>query len=302
MTHYGDIDEIIGDYHKRYFGYGYKNVKYTVLNSNFNENILLEEFEIKYPNNWSIKSGESINAHFSTLDGIVLAVKTIEDYFINLGNNFSDLYLLKIEDLVIKAGNRLQEDLSEIRVELKLIESEDSDFYFKGHAGNFSVRIKINRYKNNNVKSPTKMNDYIFEGFKHSKINVSDVQISTHFNDVLAKYKIENEMGNGIHHGISNVNTLSDISILDGVIITAELTEALLLKLNDVDRDKSKLLIMRNIHFHNLHTEVYKPESLFHINVLQEKIIRSKNMRLMDCEASAYGFNLVYSIAQELGE
>ena len=74
------------------------------------------------------------------------------------------------------------------------------------------------------------------------------------------------------------------------------------MEINNVDRDNSNLLIMRKIHFKRPEKQYNNQSAKFCIDVLKETIVSDRNMRLLDCEANALGFNLLYSVAQEIGE
>ena len=89
MSNYNNIDDIIGDSSARYFGEGYRNVKYDVISKNMELGSVAEIFNIIYPDQWSVKNGQSINSHLSTIDGIILAIKSIEDYFTDLGISYA---------------------------------------------------------------------------------------------------------------------------------------------------------------------------------------------------------------------
>ncbi|MBZ5979425.1 MAG: AvrD family protein [Leuconostoc gelidum] len=302
MSNYKNIDDIIGNSSTRYFGEGYRNVKYDIISKNMELSSVFEMFNITYPDQWSVKNGQSINSHLSTIDGIILAVKSIEDYFIDLGIPYEELAQFKIHDLVIKAGKALKENLDGVAVNFLVKNPESETVSFKGKVGSFSVVVKLRKVSEKFSKTFTKeIHDYIFSEFKKSKICISDIKISEIHNNINAVYKINNEHVGSYFNGISNTVYSGELSVIDGIVIVAELTEALLLEINNVDRDNSNLLIMRKIHFHRPETEDNNQQVKFNIDVLKETIVSDRNMRLLDCEAKALGFNLLYSVAQEIG-
>lgn len=302
MSNYKNIDDIIGNSSTRYFGEGYRNVKYDVISKNMELGSAAEIFNITYPEQWSVKKGQSINSHLSTIDGIILAIKSIEDYFIDLGMSYEELAQFKIHDLVIKAGKVLKEDLDGVVVSLLVTTIDSETVSFKGKVGTFSVVVKVNKITDVVSKKLTEgIHDYIFSEFRNSKIIVSDVAISEKHDNANAEYEISNEHVDGYFNGVSNTIYSGELSIVDGIVIVAELTEALLLEINNVDRDNSNLLIMRKIHFQRPEKKYNNQPAKFCIDVLKETIVSNRNMRLLDCEANALGFDLLYSVAQEIG-
>ncbi|MCT4414011.1 AvrD family protein [Leuconostoc pseudomesenteroides] len=303
MSNYNNIDDIIGDSSARYFGEGYRNVKYDVISKNMELGSVAEIFNIIYPDQWSVKNGQSINSHLSTIDGIILAIKSIEDYFTDLGISYDELAQFKVHDLVIKAGKTLKEDLDDVAVNLLVKTIDNGTWSFKGKVGTFSVVVKVNKMADVISKKSTEgIHDYIFSEFRNSKIIVSDVAITENHNSVNSEYEISNEHVASYFNGVSNTIYSGELSIVDGIVIVAELTEALLLEINNVDRDNSNLLIMRKIHFKRPEKQYNNQSAKFCIDVLKETIVSDRNMRLLDCEANALGFNLLYSVAQEIGE
>lgn len=302
MSNYKNIDDIIGNSSTRYFGEGYRNVKYDVISKKMELGSATEIFNIRYPDQWSVKDGKSINSHLSTIDGIILAIKSIEDYFSDLGISDEELAQFKIHDLVIKAGKTLKEDLNDVVVSLMGKKIDSETLSFKGKIGTFSVVVKVNKVTDGISKNCTEgIHDYIFSEFRNSKILVSDVAITEKHDRVNAEYEIGNEHVDGYFNGVSNTIYSGELSIVDGIVIVAELTEALLLEINNVDRDNSNLLIMRKIHFQRPEKSYINHPAKFCIDVLKETVVSDRNMRLLDCEANALGFNLRYSVAQEIG-
>ncbi|WP_099045107.1 hypothetical protein [Leuconostoc citreum] len=79
------------------------------------------------------------------IHGIILAIKSIEDYFTDLGISYDALAQFKVHDLVIKAGKTLKEDLDDVAVNLLVKTIDNGTWSFKGKVGTFSVVVKVNK-------------------------------------------------------------------------------------------------------------------------------------------------------------
>ncbi|WP_019795593.1 AvrD family protein [Streptococcus sobrinus] len=296
------IESFLGSPEGRYFGSGYKKVRYIQRQEEMTRQSINSVFEIQYPKNWSTKENiKEIVPHFSSLDSVVLAVKVILDYLKKeLEIDEQTINSSLISNLSIKAGKSLVEDLKNVGVHLKRV-SQDS-LAFKGKVASFSVELSLELFENSNKKQEVSQRDYYYTAFKDSEKQVKDIVIDQKFAKIssVADFKYK-EQFTGIESEYILKKSLP--SILDQIIATAELTEVLHSKLDKIPREKSKTLIMRKIKFHRtVPTKTDTIENRLSIEIIKTKVVcvKDKTMRISDMVSTWGNSIFTYSVAQEL--
>ncbi|MDR0300404.1 MAG: hypothetical protein LBI13_10085 [Streptococcaceae bacterium] len=306
-NYFKSIEDILGNANGRYFGTGYKQVRYLQKKKEIDYEGIREFFEIQYPKNWSTKETTTvITPHFSTLDSVVLAVKLVTDFLreqlVVEENTINNALISKIS---VKAGKSLVEDLK--NVEANLILASDSQLLFKGKVASFSVELIIELFDDSKQISVPTGEDYYFSAFESEENEVTDVSIMADLSSVSANADFQYDK---TFSGVESAYLLSNRlpSILDQIIVTAELTEILHARLDNIPREKSKTLIMRKIEFsrtllHEVTSRVPNNKTI-KIEVLKTKMVHlgEKSLRTSDMISKFGNSSFTYSVAQEIPE
>lgn len=302
FENFNDIDELIGSSNERYFGEGYKHVVYKQIQKNMNFKEIKESFAISYPEKWSQKDNvKKIIPHFSTLDSLVLAVVMVRDFLreelVVEDDVINNALISKIN---VKAGNALVEDLEEIQGALTL--ASDDELVFKGKIASFSVSLTIELFDDANQIIIPKADDFYLSGFMKSNAEVKNISISSDYSEIYAKTNVNyDEYFSGIESASIKNKRLP--SILDQIITTAELTEALHSKLDAIPRNRSKTLIMRKVSFERSLVEKSNISKI-DIKIIKTKVVNVKNkkIRMSEMQSVQGSSKIKYSVAQEISK
>lgn len=304
INDFKNIEDVLGNANGRYFGTGYKQVHYLQKEKQISFEGIREIFEIHYPKNWSTKETEmAITPHFSTLDSVVLAVKLVTDFLREqLAVEENTINNALISKLSVKAGNNLVENLKNVEAHLAL--SSDNELLFKGKVASFSVELTIELFDDSKQIIVPNREDYYFSAFETEENEVTDVSILPDLSGVSANADFQYDK---TFSGVESAYLLSHQlpSILDQIIVTAQLTEILHARLDNIPREKSKTLIMRKIEFSR--TLLYDADpnnKTIKIEVLKTKMVhlRGKSLRTSDMISKFGNSTFTYSVAQEISE
>jgi Pseudomonas avirulence D protein (AvrD). len=305
---FSSIDDLIGNSEGRYFGEGYKKVRYTLVKEVITDDVVEAVFSIKYPENWSVKDkNKKIIPHLSSVDSIISTIKLIEDYMLyELKLDESIIRKSIISEFTVKAGRLLYENLENIPASL-IYKDEVCDnankLFFKGKLAQFNITaqvilpISLEEY----YEEPVKLYDYYFEEFKNTKKVLTQVSYSPERDKITGRAKLSYSKNlNGIEAEF--IQKKSILPLVDGIVISAELTEGLLAKLDNTPRENSKTLIMRKIKCIRMNSNATEKINHFKAYITKTQIanVNGKNMRMSDMEAVSDGFKVIYSVAQEL--
>lgn len=302
ITKFDRIEDILGSPDGRYFGNGYTQVKYFQKVKHITFEGIESVFEINYPKSWSTKKNiELIKPLFSSLDSIVLAVKLVSDFLREeLVVEEDTINNALISSLSVKAGNSLVEDLKNVTAKLSL--SSDDKLSFKGRIASFSVELVVDLFDDSKQLKINSGEDYYFSNFKTVDTKLTDISVKTELNSISAttSFSYSDKFS-----GIESAHLLKKRlpSILDHIIVTAELTEVLHSYLDRTPREFSKTLIMRKIKIlRNLSNDSQLSEGNIKVQVLKTKIVplKGKNVRVSDMISKLGESTLIYSVAQEL--
>ena len=302
ITKFDRIEDILGSPDGRYFGNGYTQVKYFQKVKHITFEGIESVFEINYPKSWSTKKNiESIKPHFSSLDSIVLAVKLVSDFLREeLVIEEETINNALISSFSVKAGKSLVEDLKNVTAKLSL--SSDDKLSSKGRIASFSVELVVDLFDDSKQLKINSGEDYYFSNFKTVDTKLTDISVKTELNSISAttSFSYSDKFS-----GIESAHLLKKRlpSILDHIIVTAELTEVLHSYLDRTPREFSKTLIMRKIKIlRNLSNDSQLSEGNIKVQVLKTKIVplKGKNVRVSDMISKLGESTLIYSVAQEL--
>lgn len=134
---YEPLDLLLGPADERYFGSGYREVKYTAVGG-----LLGGRLEgagvVVYPQGWSVGAGRQRRTpHLSSIDAVVLSLILLEKC--SASHELSDLFVASIE---LRAGARPWEKLDAVPLQLD-VESTRATLEVCGLVGNIHVRITL---------------------------------------------------------------------------------------------------------------------------------------------------------------
>jgi len=105
------IDELLGDFRKRYFGDGHRRTVYDLIKcKNGDSHIWSGIGVVEQKGDWSLKSSQINRQHLSTIDGVILSSYALEHYL-------AEHTQIKVENLMlqsfdIKAGSEPVENVN----------------------------------------------------------------------------------------------------------------------------------------------------------------------------------------------
>lgn len=242
-----DVDTLLGDHRTRYFGDGHKRTNYEIV---FDEDKNQFYGEITQLGLWSNKSDKVIQPHLSTLDGLILASLLAEKYLESKNELPENFYLSKF---TIKSGMKPIENLNKVPVVLRKVKLDKDSVEFNIFVSDMKVEIEFQRFavfsRNNNEENIDKK-DYLQNHLKDIHHNIYDVSfletldtadkcsIFCKTNKVISKNKE--------YKGISS-NLFKNYSLLELLIIFSQIAEMLAYHVDDIDRECSETLWMKNV-------------------------------------------------------
>ena len=240
-----DVDTLLGDHRSRYFGDGHKRTNYSI--SEFNENTAYGE--IIQSGLWSNKSDKVIQPHLSTLDGVILSCLFAEKYLELQNMPFENFYLFKFE---IKSGMKPIENLEKIPMNLKNVKFDKRKVTFYVLVLDMKVKIGLENFEfNYQVKKKlNNLSDYLPNHLKDTKHNIYDISfldtldIADRCSIFCKANKVTGE--EKYYKGIAS-NFSASYSILELLIIFSQMAEMLAYHADDVDRECSETLWMKNV-------------------------------------------------------
>lgn len=321
------VDDILGPREQRFFGKGFQKVNHLIkdieiINNDDGKGLVKAKATILYPSNWSKKSDDvELEPHVSTIDAFVLSVQLNEIYLINKFQlNEQQRKKMWIRRIVMKAGSTPQEDLHEFLIHTKHISTKIASeilcgniSIFESQIGTIKVRCEIAHEleeENNNstfFKSTDEVlgpggNRYYGDGYKIPQQIINNVTIDTQNLSVNALIKIENiENENLIQEGIE-AHYRPVFSMVDCIVTIAQMAQALIYKMDNIDRTKSNTLWMRKVIIES--NSPYQPldDFIASTHILGSKLldIKGSYWRTSDMVCECQGIQANYSIAHEL--
>ena len=238
------VDALLGDHRQRYFGDGHKRTLYNVVEI---DDTLFGS--ITHSGTWSSKSQQEVQPHLSTLDGVILASLLAEKYLEGIGELPNHYFLTKFE---IKSGMKPIENLNQIPLVLKSSITENDETVFKITVLDMKVSVTFRK-----IESPEEVvgGEGVFEGFisNHLK-NIQHEIYDISFLDTLDtadKCSIFCKANRGEiqlvdYKGIS-ANFANCYSLLELLIVFSQMAEMLAYHADNIDRDCSQTLWMKNV-------------------------------------------------------
>ncbi|GAB2023003.1 AvrD family protein [Pseudolactococcus yaeyamensis] len=315
-----DVDEILGDKEYRYFGNGYKNVHYDILNLSLEPEKITAFTTIHYPLAWSKKdTPKELVPHLSTIDAAYIGLQLSEVFLITLLDLKNILRnQMFIKTLHLKAKNGVLEDLSKVSCEISysVVTGEPYDKHqFSGQIGNIAfyseielppcpVRPLVKKcYEEVDEILGDSQDRYFGRLYEHTKHYIKNIETDCDKFTSQADIHVENQVFNiDKHYGIDTFH-LSNFqpSVIDCIVAIAQLSQVLIYEMDDLDRKNSQTLWMRNVKIDRKRVteSEYHPSS---IQVEKSKMIkmRQEKWRMVDLEGKFFNYQFRYSLAHIL--
>lgn len=240
------IDELLGNYEKRYFGAGHKRTVYYM------NRFLQKEGERTYSSaeiensngTWSEKAGIEQKPHLSTIDGIVLAVMFAERYMQEyLGE--SEIEKLFLASFEIKAGISPIENLKDIRLSMKVPEVSDCGSTFQIEILGMRIKISFQKREENDAKVRKQNGEagknYFSEHLKYVKHDIRDIV----FDGDNISCNVVRELERSVNFCGVESAFADSLSILEWLVIFSQMGQVLAYHIDSVDRKVTETLWMK---------------------------------------------------------
>lgn len=257
------VDEYLGPAATRFFGVGYRRVRYTMPCVAVRDGRLNTTVGVEYPVDWSRKSANvDLRPHLSTVDALVLTARSAELYLNHaLGMDLARRRTAWLRRVDIKAGAQPYEDgLDALEIEAvhrdTATEPGSRCGYrstFDGRVGNMTVRCEIEHER---PESPVEVSlpeltasaprRLYGDGYQHQGQALRDVRIDVADLRADATVTIDPALpadpsGDGLEAYYQ-----PSLSMVDSFVISLQLGQVLLYELDQLPRSRSNTLWMRH--------------------------------------------------------
>lgn len=294
------IDELLGPAEERFFGSGFRRVCHVVgpsrpLDAGWKR--VEATAEIRYPADWSTKAGGSRQPHLSTLDGMLLAAllsaRVAKAQAVADGR---DVPWLTLKALTIRAGNQPSQELGQVPVSVESLDQEPTVDAISFAAKVAGMKAKVIMASSDGDEDDPAADrampgvDGIGAGYRGNAHCISNV--------CLQADRVTADVG------VSRQGRAISPGLLDAVIALAQVSQALLYQLDDIERSKSETLWMRHVDATVTRPAVLSPRSAWAASAAIEKATRLRlgpqDWRVTQMNASMAGIDFRYSLAHRL--
>ncbi|MFC3932256.1 AvrD family protein [Streptococcus dentapri] len=242
-----DVDTLLGDHRMRYFGDGHKRTDYSII---FKENVHQFYGAISQSGLWSNKSDKIIQPHLSTLDGVILASLLAEKYLEEEKESPENFFLSKF---MIKSGMKPIENLNQVPVALRKKDLNKNKAEFDISVLDMKIKLEFQRFtvfSKTIEKEKIDKKEYLPNHLKDIHHKIYDISFLETLDtadrcSIFCKAnKVINK--NYEYKGISS-NFSKSYSLLELLIIFSQMAEMLAYHADDIDRECSETLWMKNV-------------------------------------------------------
>jgi hypothetical protein len=268
---YERIDDLLGHSAHRYLGDGHRGVDQRVHDirlgvDEFGDHGVRAKASVRYPAGWSVKDNPiELGPHLSTVDAAILAATLGECHLVHaLGLSPEQRRHAWLRSLELRACDQPLLDLDALDVEARVIESRADPLSLCGQVttltcgiGGIRVRLAIEHepvpvrtepgaYATAEELLGDRDTRYYGDGYKRMRRDISDVRITPREGFALGLVTVEEpgdvRLGDGL--GAAYGPALRPV---DGIIVAAQLAQAMLYRLDDLNRGDSNTLWMRHV-------------------------------------------------------
>ncbi|MFD1125033.1 AvrD family protein [Lentilactobacillus raoultii] len=136
-----EIDKLLGDYHQRYFGEGYKKVQHKILRFQRCANGWCGKAKISKVKSWSVKErGMPLEQHLSSIDALIISVlfssKVFKKYHPEI-----ELANVILASFTMKMGNSPVTNLDNIDVSFHNMVEDGNYYTIQGNVENMRIEL-----------------------------------------------------------------------------------------------------------------------------------------------------------------
>ncbi|TFD11649.1 hypothetical protein E3T35_09105 [Cryobacterium sp. TMT1-2-2] len=140
------LDEMLGSADGRYFGSGYRDVRYALAASNLEvgaRTTIHNVGSVRYPDRWSVSAGGTGRVpHLSSVDAIVFPIMALEA--LSHAADREELSSLFVESIELRAGRMAWLDLETVPISMEIDDSEERRT-LTSTVGNIRARVTLKR-------------------------------------------------------------------------------------------------------------------------------------------------------------
>jgi hypothetical protein len=269
MEFYEQITDVLGAPERRYFAEGFRHVSHSLRNVRVGVHDdgrfgIAGTGAVSYPADWSVKEeGGELRPHLSTLDAMVFATEVAECYLAHARLlDAGQRSRAWIRSMKISAANGPQLDLDAFDVTAVVASSAPMPLTLCGYVSVIEVKVGPLKVKLETEHEPGGRSvecgfyahpgellgggaRYYAEGYKAYRRDVENARLCTEdeWGDALAVV----EPRTADHFEGLSTQYGHAMSYIDSLLITAQLTQALLYRIDNLDRSTTNTLWMRRI-------------------------------------------------------
>jgi hypothetical protein len=315
---FGSIDECLGPAERRFFGSGYRRVSRRIHDISVHDGAQARA-TLDYPEDWSRKDEDTeLRPHLSSVDAMVLGLALGEAYLIHAhgldGRQRRRMWPRRVE---LKAGTAPQEELTGFGIEVARTAAVGAGTVcanvsaLRARLGAMKVSCDIEHDGAAEEQAPgfyaaagdllgAAEEECVGAGHHDRRHVVTNVDIDAEGGRFGADVVVEPGNAEGSGMGAAYQPSLT---MVDGLLVMAQLAQALLYEIDVVDRDRSNTMWLRN-----LRMEVAGPRQPLsgpcrawaEINDSKVLTLRGRSWRKVDVAGRLAGISVSGSIAHEL--
>ncbi|MDO6707321.1 AvrD family protein [Photobacterium sp. 1_MG-2023] len=276
---YEDIDQLLGHKETRYFGQGFKQVSYQIIEHQFHP----EQFsfhaivDVAYPSSWSKKGEKGLTPHLSTIDAMWLNCYACEQLLNAFFDMSEEVVLPLFRSVEMKAGQEPEEILSGVSLAVRLLDTvRIKEFYtyrstLQIEVGSMKLQTII---EHGGVKRQTPVlmnaNDETFFPFHYTDQCYRTIDPKNYHEIIQIQFRQDMKHIQGrMNISKSSAHPLCFLSPIEVIISLAQLAQALIYKRDNLNRKDSETLWMRTVLLENF-THYYDMNDCL-VNVWMEK-------------------------------
>lgn len=261
---YGHIDDALGDGRKRYFSNGFRKINHLIKDITLNdvEQSLQGILTVEYPEDWSGKNpAKKLKPHLSVLDAFLVTAQLNEAFLachFGLSNEMREkIWISKIK---MKAGVIPETSLENVKIATQYLNTSPNnnnvnkyESTFISVIGTINVEMVIchdlsddkTTYKVSEVIDEIKK-QYFGTGYKIPIHEITDIEISGLNSSISSNVNATNNESIRTNYGQGKA-FFPSFSWPDCMLISGQLTQALVYTLDKISRDNTNNLWMREI-------------------------------------------------------
>ncbi|TCW47582.1 avirulence D protein (AvrD) [Bacillus thuringiensis] len=319
---YKDIDDILGNREQRFFGTGFKKVNHQVQDIAVSEKCVVATANIIYPMDWSKKSEDTdLKPHLSTIDATVLSLQLNEIYIIQkFGITKAQRRKIWMKRIVLKAGTTPQEDLDNLIISTRHIETKivsnslcTNMSIFESQIGSMQIRCEIEHDIEEECNEEASFDSideilglhnkrYYGDMYKNSQQIIEDVEIDFSNQRLTSLVNVKDMDENLLKPEGMEADYFPSLSIIDCMITVAQMAQALIYKIDDIDRSNSNTLWMRKVIIENKNPNQPYGPFIASTHISKSNLLKLKGgiWRTTEMLGEYKNYDLHYYLAHEL--